>query len=92
MNFLKKFFPLSFQYRNSGKELTKGIIIYAVANLIIGIVLGAIIGITAAIPAVPELIKTLTSTVLGSITSLVSIYTTAGIVIEILVFVKVIKD
>ena len=92
MDFLKKFFPISFKYRNSGKELAKGIIIQAVASLVISIVLGTVIGITAAIPAVPEFVKSLTSLLLGAVTSLVDIYATAGIVIEILVFLKVIKD
>lgn len=92
MDFLKKFFPISFKYRNSGNELAKGIIIQAVASLVISIVLGIVIGVTAAIPAVPELVKSLTSLLLGAITSIVGIYATAGIVIEILVFLKVIKD
>ena len=92
MEFLKKFFPLSFKYRNSGKELATGIIIQAVVGVVVGFVAGLIMGIIGALPAVPQVVVVLTNTLLGAISSIVGLYTTAGIVIEVLVFLKVIKD
>lgn len=89
MEFLKKFFPMSFTYVNSGKELTKGIIIQAVIAIVVGFVTGIIIGITDALA--PEAVALITNVIFSAISSFVGIYTTAGIALEILVFVKVIK-
>ena len=79
MDMLKKFFPLSFKYTDSVANLIIGIIIYLVA----GAVAGAVIGLLAGIPIV--------GFIFGLIGSQLGIYVTAGIVIQVLVFCKVLK-
>ena len=81
MDLLKKYFPLSFKYCDTSSNLVIGIIVY----LVIGIVCGVVIGVAALIPlAVIQII-------LRAISSIVGIYVLAGIVIEILLFAKVLK-
>ena len=79
MDFLKKFFPLSFKYVGEAANLVVGIIIYVVA----GIVGGLLIGLFGGIPVLNILCP-----LLGA---LLDVYVVAGIVIEILVHCKVIK-
>ena len=79
MDLLKKVFPLSFKYADTVANLVIGILIYVVA----GAVVGAILGWLSLIPIL-GLIFSLVSTVLG-------IYCLAGIVIEVLLFAKVLK-
>lgn len=79
MDLLKKLFPISFIYADTVANLIIGILIYVVG----GAVAGAIIGWLSLIPIV-GLIFSLVSTVLG-------IYCLAGIVIEVLLFAKVLK-
>ena len=79
MDMLKKCFPLSFKYTDSAANLIIGILIYLVA----GAVAGAVIGLLAGIPII--------GFVFGLIGSLLGIYVTAGIVIQVLVFCKVLK-
>lgn len=80
MDTLKKLFPRAFKVsREDVASLIIAILIYVVFD----IVAGAIIGLLAAIPIVGILFS-----ILGS---LVGIYATAGIVIAVLVFCKVLK-
>ena len=76
---LKKFFPLSFKYSDTVSNLIIGILIYIVGDIIAG----AVIGLLAAIPLIGWLF--------GIIGSLVGLYCLAGIVIEVLIFAKVLK-
>lgn len=79
MDLLKKIFPLSFKYADTVANLIIGILIYVVAGAVVGVILGWL----SLIPIL-GLIFSLVSTVLG-------IYCLAGIVIEVLLFTKVLK-
>lgn len=79
MDMLKKFFPLSFKFVDSVANLIIGILIYLVA----GAVAGAVIGLLSGIPIVGFLF--------GLVGSLLGIYVFAGIVIQVLVFCKILK-
>lgn len=79
MDLLKKLFPISFKYADTVANLIIGILIYVVG----GAVAGAIIGWLSLIPII-GLIFSLVGTVLG-------IYCLAGVVIEVLLFAKVLK-
>lgn len=79
MDTLKKFFPLSFKFTKDVANLIIGIIIYVV----IGAIAPAILGILGFLPII--------GWILGIVSSLVGIYCLAGIVIQILVFAKVLK-
>ena len=79
MDALKKFFPLSFKFTKDVGNLIIGILIY----LVVGFIGGFVIGLTALIPIV--------NIVCGLLGGLLDIYVLAGIVIQILVFAKVLK-
>lgn len=79
MDTLQKLFPLSFKYADTVANLVIGILIYVVG----GAIAGTVIGFLAAIPIIGLLFS-----LLGS---LVGIYCLAGIVIQVLVFTKVLK-
>jgi len=80
MDILKKIFPLSWAFTKDVANLIIGILIYVVG----GAIAGAIIGLLAAIPVI--------GIIFGLVGSLIGIYSLAGIVIQILVFTKVLKD
>lgn len=85
MDTLKKIFPLSFKYTADVANLIIGILIYAVG----GVILNLLIGLPTMLPfaeGIPGL-----GLITGMLTSLVGIYCTAGIVIQVLVFTKVLK-
>lgn len=88
METLKKYFPMSWKYTKDVPNLIKGILIYVVAGLIAGAVLAISGLITGWIPILGGII----GIVLGLIGGLVEVYVVAGIVIQVLVFAKVIKD
>ena len=88
MEALKKLFPMSFKYTKDGANLAKGIILYIVAAIVAGLLLTISTLVTVWIPVLGVVIAWL----LGIVGSLVEIYVVAGIVIQVLVFVKVIKD
>ena len=88
METLKKFFPLSFKRTDTVANLIVGILIYVVAEIIVGAVIGLSTLIVGWIPVVGPII----GWALGVVGSLVGLYVLAGIVIQILVFAKVIKD
>ena len=85
---LKKFFPLSFKRTDTAANLVVGILIYIVA----GIIAGAVIALSALITVWIPFIGLIIGWALGLIGSLVEVYVVAGIVIQILVFAKVIKE
>ncbi len=78
MDMLKKFFPHAFK-ATEVQNFIISLIIYAVIDVVCGVV----IGLLAKIPLIGILFS-----LLGS---LIGLYATAGIVLSILVFVKVIK-
>ena len=78
MDTLKKLFPLSFKVKEV-KDLVISIIIYAVIDVVCGIV----ISLLAKLPIIGILFSL--------VGALIGIYATAGIVLAILVFVKVLK-
>jgi uncharacterized membrane protein len=80
MDILKKIFPLSWAYTKDVANLIIGILIYIVG----GAIAGAVIGFLSAIPVI--------GLVFGLVGSLIGIYSLAGIVLQILVFTKVLKD
>ena len=88
MDALKKFFPLSFKYIKDVSNLVIGILIQFVAIIIVGALIGLATFLTAWIPVVGAII----AWALGLISSLLGLYFVAGIVIQILVYCKVIKD
>ena len=79
MDLLKKFFPISFKYTDTVANLIIGILIYVIGK----VVAGAVIGLLAGLPLIGWLFS-LAGSLLG-------IYCVAGIVIEVLVFAKVLK-
>ncbi len=80
MDALKKLFPLSFKYVGSVANLVIGILIYLVA----GLIGGAVIALTAKLPII--------GIVAGLAGGLLDLYVVAGIVIQVLVYCKVIKE
>ncbi len=84
METLKKYFPLSFKRTDTVGNLIVGILIY----LVVGIVAGALVALSSLIAGWIAIIGWL----LGIVGSLVDLYILAGIVIQILVFLNVIKD
>ena len=87
MDLLKKIFPLSWKYKNSGKDLIIGIIIYVVAAILGGVLL-AIAGLFTGIPVLGAIL----GIVLRAIGALIDVYVLAGIVIEVLLFTNILKD
>lgn len=77
MDILRKLFPISFRYAGSVADLIVGILIY----LIGGAIAGALIVFLSGLPVI--------GIICGLLGSLVDIYALAGIIIEILAFVKV---
>lgn len=87
MDLLKKIFPLSWKYKKEAKDLIIGIIIYLVAGIIGGVLL-AIAGLFTGIPVLGAIL----GIVLRAIGAIIDLYVVAGIVIEVLLFAKVLKD
>ena len=88
METLKKFFPLSFKRTDSIGNLIIGILIY----LVVGVVVGALITLSVLIAGWLPIVGPIIAWALGVVSSLIGIYVLAGIIIQILVFAKVIKD
>lgn len=87
MDILKKFFPLSFKRTDTIGNLIVGILLYIVVGFIAGVLIGLSALITGWIPVVGAII----GWILGIASSLIEIYVLAGIIIQILVFAKVLK-
>ncbi len=87
METLKKLFPLSWKYTKDAGNLIIGILIY----LVVGILAGVAIAVAALLTGL-SIAGFLFALVLRIVGALVDIYIIAGIVIQILVFAKVIKD
>ncbi len=87
METLKKIFPLSFKRTDTAGNLIVGILLY----LVVGIVAGVVIGVAGLLTGIP-VVGFILALVLRLVGSIVDLYVLAGIVIQILVFAKVIKD
>lgn len=78
---MKKIFPIAFALSGGVGQLILGILIHLLGAPIVGFVVGAILGITIILlPLAP---------IVGSV---IGLYGTAGAIIGILVFAKVIKE
>ena len=87
MDQLKKYFPLSFKKMDSVKELVIGILTYVCVGLIAGLVIWLGGAVTGWIPVV----GTLVGWVLKIVGAVVDIYVTVGVVLQVLVYLKVVK-
>ena len=79
MDLLKKIFPLSFRYAKDIANLIVGIIVY----LVVGAVGGLVIWLATGIPFVGWLV--------GTLGGILDLYVVVGIVLQVLVFLKVLK-
>ncbi len=79
MDMLKKFFPLSFQRKPDIAALVINILIQLVA----GVVIGFVIGIVAGLPII--------GIIFILVGSLLDLYITAGIIISLLDYFKILK-
>ena len=86
MDALKKIFPLSFKYTKDVPNLIIGILI----QFVVGVLAGASIFIATKITGWLPLVGGLIGWALGVVGSLIGLYVLAGIVIQILVYCKVI--
>ena len=87
MDTLKKLFPLSWKYTKDAANLIIGILIY----LAVGLVAGALIALSGLITGWIPVVGAIIGWLLGIVGAVVDLYVLAGIVIQILVFTKVIK-
>ena len=88
MESLKKFFPMSWKYTKDVSNLIKGIILYVV----VGLLAGALIALSGLITGWIPVVGAIVGIVLKLAGALVDVYVVAGIVIQVLVYTKVIKD
>ena len=79
MDLLKKVFPYSFKEINSVAELVIGILVY----LVVGLIAGALIGLLAKLPIIGWII--------GIAGGLVELYCLVGIVLQVLLYTKILK-
>ena len=87
MDFLKKFWPVSFKLKE--KEVKPFVI-----TLIVYVVIGAIAGVASLLSGIvfEALGLAFLGVLVGVVTSVIDLYCTAGIVFAILKFVNVFKD
>ena len=88
MEFLKKYFPLSFKEHKSVTDLGIGILVYLVAGLIAGV----LIWLGTAIAGWLGFIGSIIGFAFGIVGAVVDLYVLVGIIIAILVYTKVIKE
>lgn len=79
MDLLRKIFPLSFKYAKDVTNLIVGIIIYLVTAAIGGFV----IWLASLVPIIGWLV--------GALGGLLDLYVAVGVVLQILVFLKIVK-
>ena len=87
METLKKFFPLSFKYTKDVPNLIIGIILQILAIAVMAVLIWLATAIVGWIPVIGAII----GWALGVVSSLLGLYCLVGIIIQILVFAKVIK-
>ena len=88
MELLKKYFPYSFKEMKGAADLVVGIIVY----VLVAIVAGAVLGLAGLLGGWIPVVGAILGVLLGLVGAVIELYVTAGIVIKILVFAKVIKD
>ncbi|MBR2354533.1 MAG: hypothetical protein IKA76_08540 [Clostridia bacterium] len=88
MDILKKLFPLSFKTMKEVKDLVIGIVVYLIVAILAGVAIFLATLITGWIPGVGALV----GWVLGLAGGLIDLYALVGIILQILVYTKVIKD
>lgn len=88
MDLLKTIFPISFKYKDSGKDLAIGIIIHIAVVILAGVLIWLATALTGWIPAVGALI----GWILGIVSGLIGLYAVVGIILEILAFLEVLND
>ena len=88
MDALRKLFPISFKYTKDGASLAIGIILY----VIMGIVAAALIKLATLLSGWIPLVGAIIAWALGVASALFGLYILAGIVIQVLVFCKIIKE
>ena len=88
MKTLKQIFPLSFKRTDTVANLIIGILIY----LVVGVLAGALIALSTLLTGWIPVVGAILGWALGIVSSLIGLYVLAGIIIQILVFCKVIKD
>lgn len=88
MDFLKKFWPMSFKNNDSVSNLVIGVIVYVVVAILAGVVIALAGLITGWIPVVGAILGIL----LGAVGTVIELYTIAGIVFKFLAYFKVFKD
>ncbi|MBR4014376.1 MAG: hypothetical protein IKJ00_08810 [Clostridia bacterium] len=87
MDALKKIFPLSFKYTKDVPNLIIGIILQILAIAVMAVLIWLATAIVGWIPVIGAII----GWALGVVSSLLGLYCLVGIIIQILVFAKVIK-
>ncbi|MBQ8817206.1 MAG: hypothetical protein IJZ83_01385 [Clostridia bacterium] len=87
MDALKKIFPLSFKYTKDVPNLIIGIILQILAIAVMAVLIWLATAIVGWIPVIGAII----GWALGIVSSLLGLYCLVGIIIQILVFAKVIK-
>lgn len=87
MDTLKKIFPLSWKYTKDVPNLIIGILIY----IVLGVIVGALITLSTLLTLWIPVVGAILAWALGIISSLIGIYVLAGIIVQILVFAKVLK-
>ena len=88
MDALRKLFPISFKYTKDGASLAIGIILY----VIMGIVAAALIKLATLLSGWIPLVGAIIAWALGVASALFGLYILAGIVIQVLVSCKIIKE
>ena len=87
MDVLKKIFPISFQKAGSVSDLVIGILLH----LVVGIAAGALIWLATMLTGWIPVVGSVIGWLVGIVAALVDVYVVAGIVIELLVFFKILK-
>ena len=88
MDVLKKIFPCSFKYTKSIGNLIVGIIVQALLAILAGFGIGLATLLTGWLPIVGPIL----AWALGVVSGLIGFYVLVGIVIQVLVFLNIIKD
>ena len=83
MDILKKVFPLSFKFHGDTNKLVTGILIYVILGVLVGSVGIGLLTVLIPIPLIDWL--------LGTLATLVGVYTVFGIIVEVLVQCRLLK-
>ena len=83
MDILKKVFPLSFKFRGDINKLVTGILIYVILGVLVGSVGVGFLTVLIPIPIIDWM--------LGTVATLVGLYTVFGIIVEVLAQCKLLK-